>query len=204
MARLPITPSNGARITVKDRSRSAFGQRRLELLERAERFDLLSLQHVDIGSGRFERRLARLHGGITLIAVGLRLSSVPRPDSSTMRARATIFCAVLPSATSRFSVVRSLGLTYRHASMFRMPPLLICREWGQAFPDQALTLAAHRSPRPSRHHLRDERRELSTPRRTRPQAWSRPPAHPCDNQGKGLIDAQRQSNSGTKKTLAKL
>src|SRR5271157_4391753 len=45
----------------------------------------------------------------------------PRPDSSTMRARATIFCGVLPSATSRSSVVRSLGLTYRHASMFRMP-----------------------------------------------------------------------------------
>ena len=37
-------------------------------------------------------------------------------------ARATIFCGVLPSATSRSSVVRSLGLTYRHASMFRMPP----------------------------------------------------------------------------------
>ena len=49
------------------------GQRRLELLERAERFDLLGLQHVDIGLGRFERRLARLHRGIALIAVGLRL-----------------------------------------------------------------------------------------------------------------------------------
>ena len=55
----------------------------------------------------------------------------PRPDSSTMRARATIFCGVLPSPTSRSSVVRSLGLTYRHASMFRMPQLnLICRSLG--------------------------------------------------------------------------
>ena len=41
------------------------------------------------------------------------------------------FCGVLPSATSRSSVVRSLGLTYRHASMFRMPPFnLICRPLG--------------------------------------------------------------------------
>jgi hypothetical protein len=47
----------------------------------------------------------------------------PRPDSSTMRALATILCGILPSATSRSSVVRSLGLTCRHASMFRMPPL---------------------------------------------------------------------------------
>src|SRR5262245_61984922 len=45
----------------------------------------------------------------------------PHPDSSTILARLTIFCGVLPSATSRSSVVRSLGPTYRHASMSLMP-----------------------------------------------------------------------------------
>ena len=66
---------------------------------------------------------------LSLALDGIRAN--PQPDSSTMRARATIFCGVLPSATSRSSVVRSLGLTYRHASMFRMPPLnLICRPLG--------------------------------------------------------------------------
>ena len=72
-------------------------------------------------------------------------------------------------------------------------------EWGKVFPDQAMTLAAVDQPRPSRHHLRNECRELSAPRRTRPQAWSRPAANARDNQGKGLIDAQRQSKSGIEK-----
>ena len=67
-----------------------------------------------------------------------------------------------------------------------------------------------RSPRPSRHHLRDECRELSTSRRTRSQARSRSPARPRDNQGKALTTlsvnqtqrdgVQRQSNSGGEKT----
>src|SRR5712671_2969323 len=41
----------------------------------------------------------------------------------------------------------------------------------------------------SRHHLRDERRELPPPRRTRTQARPRPPASPRDNHGQRLIAA---------------
>ena len=72
-------------------------------------------------------------------------------------------------------------------------------EWGKVFPDQAMTLAAIDRLVHHADHLRDECRELSTPRRTRPQAWSRPAADARDNQGKELIDAQRQSKSGTDK-----
>ena len=39
-------------------------------------------------------------------------------------------------------------------------------EWGKVFPDQAMTLAAIDRSGPSRDHLRDERRKLSTSRRT--------------------------------------
>ncbi len=49
------------------------GERGLELIKRAERFDLLSLQHIDLGLRRLERRLAGLHGSSRLVAVGLRL-----------------------------------------------------------------------------------------------------------------------------------
>jgi hypothetical protein len=48
-----------------------------------------------------------------------------------------------------------------------------------------------RPPRSSCHHLRDERRKLPPPRRTRTQARPRPPADPCDNHGQRLIAALR-------------
>jgi hypothetical protein len=51
-----------------------------------------------------------------------------------------------------------------------------------------------RPPGSSRHHLRDERRELPPPRRARTQARPRPPAGPRDNHGQRLIAAPRQSN----------
>src|SRR5580704_11208360 len=41
------------------------------------------------------------------------------------------------------------------------------------------------------HHLRDERRELPPPRRTRTQARPRPPSRPRDNHGQRLIAAPR-------------
>ena len=59
MARLPITPSNGARITVKDRSRSALASAVCELLQRARGLLLLRLEHVDVGDRRLDRGLAR-------------------------------------------------------------------------------------------------------------------------------------------------
>ena len=52
----------------------------------------------------------------------IALVPTPRPDNSTMLARLAIFCGVLPSATSRSSVARSLGPTYRHPSISRMRP----------------------------------------------------------------------------------
>src|SRR5271167_4119743 len=76
---------------------------------------------------------------------------------------------------------------------------------GQGVPRSSYDAGSHRPPRPSRHHLRNECRELSTPRRTRPQAWPRPAPDARDNQGKSLIDAARQSKSSVdKKMLAKL
>src|SRR5215204_1325090 len=70
---------------------------------------------------------------------------------------------------------------------------------GQGVPGPSYDAGSHRPPGPSLDHLRDECRELSTPRRTRPQAWSRAAADARDNQGNELIDAQRQSTSGTEK-----
>src|SRR5207344_357804 len=82
---------------------------------------------------------------------------------------------------------------------------------GQGLPRPSNDARRHRSPRPSRHHLRDERRKLSTSRRARSQARSRSPARPRDNQGKALTTlsvnqtqrdgVQRQSNSGGEKNL---
>src|SRR5712671_4116986 len=60
---------------------------------------------------------------------------------------------------------------------------------GQGVPRPSYDAGSHRPPGPSLDHLRDECRELSTPRRTRPQAWTRAAADPRDNQGKRLIDA---------------
>ena len=55
-------------------------------------------------------------------------------------------------------------------------------DWGNVFPDQAMTLAAivprafstRRPPRASRHHLRDERQELSSQRSPRVKTRPRP------------------------------
>src|SRR5215471_8863474 len=57
----------------------------------------------------------------TRVSHMIALVPIPHPDSSTILARLAIFCGVLPSATSRSSVVRSLSPTYRHASMSLMP-----------------------------------------------------------------------------------
>jgi DNA replication protein DnaC len=70
------------------------------------------------------------------------------------------------------------------------------RRLGQGVSRSSHDAGSHRPPRPSLDHLRDECRELSPPRRTRPQAWSGAAADARDNQGKGLIDAQRQSKNG--------
>src|SRR5712671_2082964 len=70
---------------------------------------------------------------------------------------------------------------------------------GQGVSRPSHDAGSHRPPRPSLHHLRDECRKLSPPRRTRPQAWSRAAADARDNQGKSLIDAQRQSKTDTQK-----
>ena len=71
-ARLPTTPSNGARITVKERSRSALSSDVCELPQGARGLGLLRLEHVDVGCA-VDRRLGGLHGGTGLVAVGLRL-----------------------------------------------------------------------------------------------------------------------------------
>ena len=63
----------------------------------------------------------------------------------------------------------------------------------QGVPGSSYDAGSHRSPCPPLNHPRDECRELSTPRRARPQAWPRSGPNPRDNQGQGLIDAQRQS-----------
>src|SRR3974377_1524387 len=70
---------------------------------------------------------------------------------------------------------------------------------GQGVSRPSHDAGSHRPPRPSLDHLREECRELSTPRRTRPQAWSRAAADARDNQGKRLIVAPRQSKNGTQK-----
>ncbi len=68
-----MTPSNGARMTVNDRSRSALSRRRLQLVERARGLLLLRLEHGDVGVGGFDRGLGAEHRGARLIAVRLRL-----------------------------------------------------------------------------------------------------------------------------------
>jgi CubicO group peptidase (beta-lactamase class C family) len=51
-----------------------------------------------------------------------------------------------------------------------------------------------RPPRSSRHHLRNERRKLSPPRRARTQARPWPAAYPRDNHSQCLIVAPRHPN----------
>ena len=73
MARLPTTPSNGARITVKDRSRSALASDvwnccRVRLASSCCALSTSTLAIADsIAASR------RLHGGHRLVVVGLRL-----------------------------------------------------------------------------------------------------------------------------------
>jgi hypothetical protein len=57
-------------------------------------------------------------------------------------------------------------------------------EWGKVFPRH------HRPPRSPRHHPGDERRELSTPRRPRPQARPRTATRSRDDQREHLNDNQ--------------
>jgi hypothetical protein len=67
------------------------------------------------------------------------------------------------------------------------------------FPDQAMTLAA--IDRLVHHSTIFEMNVESYRRRyrTRPQAWSRAAADTRDNQGKRLIDPQRQSKAAPRK-----
>src|ERR1700692_2958600 len=81
---------------------------------------------------------------------------------------------------------------------------------GQGVPRPSHDARRHRPLGPPRHHPGDERRKLSPPRRPQPQARSRTTTSARDNQRKGLIVAQRQSQlplsdnqkSGVKKILA--
>jgi len=66
---------------------------------------------------------------------------------------------------------------------------------GQNLPRPGNDCRCCRSPRSSRHHLRDERRKLPPPCRARTKARSRPPARPRDNRGQCLIVARRQYKS---------
>ena len=66
-------------------------------------------------------------------------------------------------------------------------------EWGKIFPDPAMTARRRRPAGPSRHHLRDERRQLSPQNRRPATHWTRPAANPRDNQREQQIVAPRQS-----------
>src|SRR5229473_7334322 len=63
---------------------------------------------------------------------------------------------------------------------------------GQDLPRSGDDARRRRSPRPPRHHLRNERRKLSPPRRPRTQTQPRPAAGPRDGQDRNLIVAARQ------------
>src|SRR5215469_10296131 len=66
---------------------------------------------------------------------------------------------------------------------------------GQDLPRPGDDRRGRRPARSSRHHLRDERRELPPARRARTQARPRPAADPRDNLGQCLIVAARQSTT---------
>ncbi len=67
--------------------------------------------------------------------------------------------------------------------------------WGKVFPDPAMTLAAVDRLVPPRDHIRDQRRQLPAPRRTRTQEQGcRTAAKLRDNQGSRSRVAPRQSN----------
>ena len=61
------------------------GQRRLELVERGDRFLPLAFEDLDIGRRGIDRRLRALHAGDGLVAIGLRLFL--QSAGSTNRAR---------------------------------------------------------------------------------------------------------------------
>ena len=71
----------------------------------------------------------------------------------------------------------------------RQPAL---RRMGQNLPGPGNDGRCRRPPRSSRHHLRNERRELPPPRRARTQARPWPAAHPRDSHSERLIVAPRQ------------
>src|SRR5215472_2480421 len=66
---------------------------------------------------------------------------------------------------------------------------------GQDLPRPGDDRRGRRPARSSRHHLRNERRELPPARRARTQARPRPAADPRDNLGQCLIVAPRQSRT---------
>ena len=77
----------------------------------------------------------------------------------------------------------------RSAADYRQPAV---RRMGQGLPRPGDDRRRRRSPGPSRHDLRDERRELSPPRRPRTQTRPRPATGQRDNQSQRLIAAPRQ------------
>ena len=73
MARLPITPSNGARITVNDRSRSALASAVWNCLSVRIASTCCAFSTSTLACAASSAAWLALHGGIGLIAVGLRL-----------------------------------------------------------------------------------------------------------------------------------
>jgi hypothetical protein len=70
-------------------------------------------------------RARRAEGSHRLIRLDLSGNDIGNEGAQALKELTAL------TTRSRSSVARSLGLTYRHASMFRMPPLnLICRPLG--------------------------------------------------------------------------
>ena len=73
MARLPTTPSIGARDHGEGQVALGLGERGLQFVERARGLVPLRLQHLDVGLGRVDAGLRALHRGCGLRRVGLRV-----------------------------------------------------------------------------------------------------------------------------------
>jgi hypothetical protein len=69
----------------------------------------------------------------TRVSRAMAIVPKPLPDKSTMRARTASFCGVLPFAMSPSSTVRSLGATYRHASILRIRAWNLICQTGEAY-----------------------------------------------------------------------
>jgi hypothetical protein len=113
--------------------------------------------------------------------------------SRMMREYQVRFCERLgvkfPGPTRHLQALPRRNSNGRFTSISRHPgrSLLITvnqpfGEWGQGVPGPSYDLGGDRPPRPSRHHHRDERRELPSPRCHRAQARLRPASHSHDNQ----------------------